>query len=100
MAVVGSAAPAPKPMMTPGGRVPRVGAQKVAAEHDVVDGQSWLARGDLLFSELTWSPITQPDKDLLAFEKEQEYVLRRASANQAARSFVNDIAPDPLAYAG
>jgi hypothetical protein len=57
-------------------------------------------RRDLLFYELTWSPITQPDKDLLAFDKEQEYVLRRASVNQAARSFVNDIAPDPLAYAG
>ena len=31
---------------------------------------------DLLFYELTWSPITQPDKDLLAFDKEQDYVLR------------------------
>jgi hypothetical protein len=57
-------------------------------------------RRDLLFYELTWSPITQPDKDLLAFDKEQDYVLRRAAVNQAARSFVNDIAPDPLAYAG
>ena len=57
-------------------------------------------RRDLLFYELTWSPITQPDKDLLAFDKEQDYVLRRAAVNQAMRSFVNDIAPDPLAYAG
>jgi hypothetical protein len=57
-------------------------------------------RRDLVFYELTWSPITQPDKDLLAFDKEQEYVLRRAAINQAMRSFVNDIAPDPLAYAG
>jgi hypothetical protein len=57
-------------------------------------------RRDLLFYELTWSPITQPDKDLLAFDKEQEYVLRRAAVNQAMRSFVNDIAPDPLVYAG
>ena len=55
---------------------------------------------DLLFYELTWSPITQPDKDLLAFDKEQDYVLRRASLNQAMRTFVNDVAPDPLAYAG
>ena len=55
---------------------------------------------DLLFYELTWSPITQPDKDLIAFDKEQDYVLRRAAVNQAMRSFVNDIAPDPLAYAG
>ena len=57
-------------------------------------------RRDLLFYELTWSPITQPDKDLLAFDKEQDYVLRRASLNQAMRTFVNDVAPDPLAYAG
>ena len=55
---------------------------------------------DLLFYELTWSPITQPDKDLLAFDKEQDYVLRRAALNQAMRAFVNDVAPDPLAYAG
>ena len=53
-------------------------------------------RRDLLFYELTWSPITQPDKDLLAFDKEQDYVLRRAAVNQAMRTFVNDIAPDPL----
>ena len=57
-------------------------------------------RRDLLFYELTWSPITQPDKDLIAFDKEQDYVLRRAAVNQAMRSFVNDVAPDPLAYAG
>jgi hypothetical protein len=57
-------------------------------------------RRDLVFYELTWSPITQPDKELIAFDKEQEYVLRRAAINQALRSFVNDIAPDPLAYAG
>ncbi len=55
---------------------------------------------DLLFYELTWSPITQPDKDLLAFDKEQDYVLRRAAVNQGMRTFVNDVAPDPLAYAG
>ena len=55
---------------------------------------------DVLFYELTWSPITQADKDLLAFDKEQDYVLQRASLNQAMRSFVNDVAPDPLAYAG
>ncbi len=57
-------------------------------------------RRDLMFYELTWSPITQPDKEILAFDKEQDYVLRRAAVNQAMRSFVNDIAPDPLAYAG
>ena len=57
-------------------------------------------RRDLLFYELTWSPITQADKAILAFDKEQEHALRRASVNNAMRSFINDIAPDPLAYAG
>jgi hypothetical protein len=57
-------------------------------------------RRDLLYYELTWSPITQPDKDLIAFDKEQDYVLRRAALNQAMRSFINDVSPDPLAYAG
>jgi hypothetical protein len=63
----------------------------------LTDGRS---QRDLLFYELTWSPITNPDKDIIAFDKEQDYVLRRAAVNQAMRSFVNDIAPDPIAYAG
>jgi hypothetical protein len=54
----------------------------------------------MLFYELTWSPITQPDKDILAYDRDPLYQLRRASLNQAMRSFVNDIAPDPLAYNG
>lgn len=53
---------------------------------------------DLLFYEVTWSPITQPDKDLIAFDKEQYYELRRAQLNRLIRAFVNDIAADPLAY--
>jgi hypothetical protein len=55
---------------------------------------------DVLFYELTWSPITQSDKNLVAFDKEQDYVLRRASLTQAMRTFDNDFPPDPLAYAG
>jgi hypothetical protein len=55
---------------------------------------------DLVFYELTWSPITQPDKELIAFDKEQHYELRRAELNRLIRAFVNDIAADPLAYNG
>ncbi len=55
---------------------------------------------DMLFFELTWSSITQPDKDILAFDKDPIYELRRATLNQSMRSFINDIAPDPLAYNG
>lgn len=63
----------------------------------LTDGQR---RRDLVFYELTWSPITQPDKQLIEFDKEQYYQLRRADLNRLIRAFVNDIAPDPLAYNG
>ncbi len=55
---------------------------------------------DLLFYELTWSPITQPDKDVIAFDQDPYLIQKRAGVNQAMRLFVNDIAPDPLAYNG
>ena len=57
-------------------------------------------RRDLIFYELTWSVITQPAKDNLAFDRSDLYRERRASLNQAMRTFVNDVAPDPIAYAG
>lgn len=57
-------------------------------------------RRDLVFYELTWSVITQPAKDDLAFDRSDLYRTRRASFNQAMRTFVNDVAPDPIAYAG
>lgn len=55
---------------------------------------------DLLFFEVTWSPITQPDKEILASDRDPFLVRRRAAINQTMRDFVNDIAPDPLAYNG
>jgi hypothetical protein len=57
-------------------------------------------RRDLIFYELTWSVITQPAKDALAFDRSDLYRTRRAGLNQAMRTFVNDVAPDPIAYAG
>lgn len=57
-------------------------------------------RRDLVFYELTWSVITQQAKDDLAFDRSDLYRTRRASFNQAMRTFVNDVAPDPIAYAG
>jgi hypothetical protein len=44
--------------------------------------------------------ITRPAKDDLAFDRSDVYRTRRASLNQAMRTFVNDVAPDPIAYAG
>lgn len=57
-------------------------------------------RRDLVFYELTWSPINQPDKEAIAFDRSDVYRTRRAGVNQVLREFVNDVAPDPLAYAG
>ncbi len=55
---------------------------------------------DLVFYELTWSSITQPSKESIAFDESDVYRSRRASVNQAMRSFINDVAPDPIAFAG
>jgi hypothetical protein len=57
-------------------------------------------RRDLIFYELTWSPINQPAKDAVAFDNSEIYRTRRASLNHAMRLFVNDVAPDPIAFAG
>ena len=55
---------------------------------------------DLVFYELTWSSINQSSKESIAFDKSDVYTSRRASVNQAMRTFVNDVAPDPIAFAG
>ncbi len=55
---------------------------------------------ELVFYELTWSDITRPIRESLAFDSSQIFRSRRASLNQALRSFTNDSLPDPLAFAG
>ncbi len=55
---------------------------------------------DLIFYELTWSSITQSSKEAIAFDKSDVYKARRATLNQAMRDFINDTAPDPIAFAG
>jgi len=55
---------------------------------------------DMLFYELTWSVINEPAKRAIAFDKSGLYSTRRASINQSMRVIVNDLAPDPIAYAG
>jgi hypothetical protein len=54
----------------------------------------------MLFFELTWSPISQPAKDAIAFDSTAVYAHRRASLNNVFKHFVNDVAPDPLVYTG
>ncbi len=53
-----------------------------------------------VYYELTWSEITRPIKDSIAFDDSRIFRSRRASINQALRSFTNDVLPDPLAFAG
>jgi hypothetical protein len=55
---------------------------------------------EMLFYELTWSPISQPAKDAIAFDSTAVYAHRRASLNNLFKHFVNDVAPDPLVYTG
>jgi hypothetical protein len=55
---------------------------------------------EMLFFELTWSPISQPAKDAIAFDSTAVYARRRAAANNIFKQFVNDVAPDPLVYTG
>ena len=55
---------------------------------------------EMLFVELTWSPISQPAKDGYAFDDTAVYAHKRASLNNAFKHFVNDVAADPLVYTG
>jgi hypothetical protein len=55
---------------------------------------------EMLFYELTWSPISQPAKDAIAFDSSAVFAHRRASLNNVFKQFVNDVAPDPLVYTG
>lgn len=55
---------------------------------------------DATFHELTWSVINRRAKEAIGFDRSSYFTSRRASINQATRNFVNDIAPDPIAFAG
>ncbi|ADJ27787.1 hypothetical protein [Nitrosococcus watsonii] len=55
---------------------------------------------ELLFYELTWSPISEPEKTTLIYDSSGEYEYRRANINQQLKEFVNNYTVDPLIYAG
>jgi hypothetical protein len=55
---------------------------------------------EMLFFELTWSPISQPAKEGYAFDSTEAYAYRRASLNNIFKTFVNDVSADPLVYTG
>ena len=55
---------------------------------------------EMLFYELTWSPISQPAKEAYDFDSTEVYAYKRASLNNIFKSFVNDVSADPLVYTG
>ncbi len=55
---------------------------------------------ELLFYELTWSAITEPDKKILAYDNSGAYSFRRAEVNDLLKKFSNDTGPDPIIYLG
>lgn len=54
----------------------------------------------LLFYELTWAKLTQPQKEQLAYDSENTEGLARAGINKSLKSFLNQTVPDMLIYVG
>ncbi|MGH8548994.1 MAG: hypothetical protein ACRERU_10415 [Methylococcales bacterium] len=55
---------------------------------------------ELLFYELTWSPITADEKSVLSYDNSGEFSYRRALVNDLMKKFSNDTGPDPMIYLG
>ncbi|MCK5355396.1 MAG: hypothetical protein KAJ63_09780 [Methyloprofundus sp.] len=55
---------------------------------------------EVLFYELTWSAITNPEKEKLKYDTSGAYSFRRAEVNQMLKEFSNDTSPDPMIYLG
>ncbi len=55
---------------------------------------------ELIFYELTWSGITDKDKEVIAYDDSDAYAYRRAGLNKSLKSFMNNTVPDVLVYEG
>jgi hypothetical protein len=55
---------------------------------------------ELLFHELTWSPITEKEKEIIAYDDSGEHTFRRANINNMMKGFMNSHVSDPLIYLG
>ncbi len=55
---------------------------------------------EILFYELTWSAITDPEKKKLNYDTSGSYSYDRADVNQMLKQFSNDTGPDPMIYLG
>lgn len=52
------------------------------------------------FYELTWSSITEPEKQALLNDSNGLYAAKRASLNKTFKNYLNDLSPDALIYLG
>jgi hypothetical protein len=64
----------------------------------IIDMRDPDASRKLIFYELTWSEITAERKRVLDFDTSGEYAHRRASFNNAMKTFLNDVSPDAMIY--
>ncbi|MDC9728237.1 MAG: hypothetical protein PSN04_02775, partial [Methyloprofundus sp.] len=55
---------------------------------------------EMLFYELTWSAITNSEKEKIKYDTSGEYSYDRAEVNQLLKQFSNDASPDPMIYLG
>jgi hypothetical protein len=55
---------------------------------------------DLLFYELTWSSISETEKEVLAYDNSGQHSFRRAKVNDIMKKFSNDAIADPMIYLG
>jgi hypothetical protein len=55
---------------------------------------------ELLFYELTWSEIIEPERKILAFDDSTEYTFRRTALNAWMKKFFNSHVPDSLIFLG
>ncbi len=55
---------------------------------------------ELLFYELTWSDIIEPQRKILAFDDSAEYTFRRTALNAELKKFFNSHVPDSLIFLG
>jgi len=55
---------------------------------------------ELLFYELTWSSISEPEKGILSYDTSGQNTFRRADVNNVLKKFSNDAIADPMIYLG
>ncbi len=55
---------------------------------------------ELLFYELTWSKVAEPEREIVAFDQSEQSNFRRAGVNTILKDFLNSKIPDPLIYLG